>query len=94
MGIRDGHFKIGRAARKEALAGYVHYMWKNWVKVMLSDFTPKNIERWRYIANLRYRDLTNEDKNFCRTWAEKILEFKDGEIGGSKDPDEQFKIGR
>ena len=70
--------KVGRRARDEAVAGYIHYIWASWTNDMLAHLTPENIAKWKNVANRRYNTLKREDKEFCREWAKHMIRLIDG----------------
>jgi len=73
-----GVMRIGRGARKEVISAYVHYMWADWCKIMLANMTPANIESWKLASEGRYTHLSEAHRDFCRQWAEQLLNLIEG----------------
>ncbi len=58
----------------EKLAALEHDQWAHWVRYMLHNLTPRNIERWLRQISLPYADLTEAEKESDRIWARKMIE--------------------
>lgn len=70
--------RIGKKIKEDVMAAFIHYAWSDWAKVMLSDLSPANIVKWRDVANKKYDQLTESDKEFCRIWARQALDLREG----------------
>ena len=56
----------------EQLAELEHIQWSHWAEYMLNNMTPENIERWKRQIATPYAELTEEEKDKDREWADKI----------------------
>lgn len=65
--------KVARSHHWEVVARYIHNMWCMMVKDILNNFTPQNVERWKRLANTKWKDLSEEDKDKRYTWARQIF---------------------
>lgn len=57
----------------EQLAKLEHEQWSHWAEHMLDNMTPENIEKWKRQIATPYADLTEEEKEKDREWADKIV---------------------
>jgi len=57
----------------EAIAKIEHEQWSHWVKYMLDNLTPENIERWKKQIQTEYENLTEKEKESDREWARKVI---------------------
>ena len=58
---------------REVLADIEHQQWAHWTRYMIDNLTPENISRWRRQVETHYKDLTEEEKNSDRVWANKVI---------------------
>jgi len=58
----------------EELAALEHKQWWDWAKDILKteDITEERAERWEEDSFKIYKDLTEEQKDMDREWAEKV----------------------
>ena len=73
--MTDQFPRVAKSHLSEMVAGYIHYIWAEWVKALLSDWSPQTLERCRKLAATRYKDLSDEDKEKRRLWAREILKM-------------------
>jgi hypothetical protein len=59
---------------REKLAELEHQQWAHWTRYMLDNLTPENIARWRTQIDTLYSDLSEDEKESDRHWANKVLE--------------------
>ena len=59
----------------EKLAELEHEQWALIKESTLDNLTPENIERWRRQIATKYSDLSEQEKDSDREWAEKIYEL-------------------
>lgn len=64
---------LNHDALREQLADLEHWQWAHWTRHMLGNLTPENIERWRRQIEAPYSDLTEEEKDSDRKWANEVL---------------------
>ena len=57
----------------DKLAKLEHDQWSHWTRYMLTNLTPKNIERWMEQTATAYEDLTEAEKESDRIWARKMI---------------------
>ena len=57
----------------EQLADLEHRQWSKWCGYMLENMTPENIERWKRQMNTPYSQLSEQEKNSDREWAQRVL---------------------
>ena len=68
-----GTEKNSISALREELAELEHIQWAHWTEYMLSNLTPENIERWQKQCSTDYSDLSEQEKESDREWANKVL---------------------
>lgn len=59
---------------REALAALEHKQWAHWTKHSLCNITAENISRWNRLVQTPYSDLTEDEKDSDRVWADEVLE--------------------
>jgi predicted RNase H-like nuclease len=59
----------------EKLAELEHTQWQSWMKYMLRNLTPENIEKWKRQIKTPYKELTELEKESDRKWAQKVLDL-------------------
>ena len=59
--------------RREDLAALEHEQWAHWTKYILDNLTEENISRWKVQIGTPYKDLTEDEKDLDREWADKVL---------------------
>lgn len=59
----------------ELLADLEHEQWTHWMRYMLYNLTPENIERWKRQSETNYDALTEKEKESDREWARKVLDL-------------------
>ncbi len=60
---------------REKLAELEHQQWPHWTRYMLDNLTPENVARWRTQVDILYSDLSEDEKESDRCWANKVLEL-------------------
>ncbi|MFA5828162.1 MAG: hypothetical protein WC841_02215 [Candidatus Shapirobacteria bacterium] len=60
---------------REELAKLEHLQWTCWSKFMLNNLTEENIAKWKKQINTPYNELTDQEKQSDRKWADKVLEI-------------------
>lgn len=63
---------------REMVAEIEHEQWVHWTVYMLDNLTPENIERWRRQTETPYSELSEEEKDSDRKWADRILSLPVG----------------
>ena len=58
---------------REKLASLEHEQWAHCFRYTIENLTPENIERWSKQEHAAYEDLTEEDKDKDREWADKVM---------------------
>ena len=66
----------------EKLAKLEHDQWMLWAKDILKseDITKERSDRWKKESFKPYKDLTEEQKDMDREWAEKVYNIVKGYI--------------
>ena len=61
----------------EELAELEHKQWWDWAKDILKseDITEERAKRWKENSFKPYKDLSEEQKDMDREWAEKVLKI-------------------
>ena len=59
----------------EELSDLEHKQWGHWTKYMLDNLTEENKKNWKRQINTKYIDLSEEQKDMNREWAEKVLKI-------------------
>ena len=61
----------------EKLAALEHAQWSYWAKQILAteNISEARSERWKISTNMKYEDLEEDEKDFDRMWAKKVLEI-------------------
>lgn len=61
----------------EELAELEHKQWMEWAKNILEteDITNERVKRWEEDSFKPYKDLTEEQKDMDREWAEKVYKI-------------------
>lgn len=59
----------------ESLAALEHEQWAHWTRYMLDNLTPENIIRWRQQLATPYADLSEQEKESDRVWAQRVLQI-------------------
>ena len=59
----------------EELSDLEHDQWAHWTEYMLDNNDAENHKRWRRQIATDYEDLTEEEKDGDREWAEKVYEI-------------------
>ena len=61
----------------EELSDLEHEQWMGWAKDILKteDITEERSKRWKEDSFKPYKDLTEEQKDMDREWAEKVLKI-------------------
>lgn len=73
---RDGLEKADKQEKViEALAQLGHEQWAHWANYMLNNFDNDHIEYWHRQRITKYTDLSEEEKDSDREWAEKVYEL-------------------
>ena len=64
----------------EELAELEHKQWMQWAKDILKteDITEERSKRWKEESFKSYKDLTEEQKDMDREWAEKVYNIVKG----------------
>lgn len=62
----------------ERLAELEHRQWSTWMKYMVKNLNPENIEKWKKQADTPYNNLTEKEKNSDRNWAKEVLKILNG----------------
>lgn len=57
----------------EELAELEHIQWVQWTDYMMTNYTSKNIERWKRQVKTPYRELSEKEKDSDREWAQKVI---------------------
>lgn len=60
---------------RERAAALEHEQWAHWAAYMLDNLTPENIERWRRQIKTPYSELSENEKESDRKWADKGIEI-------------------
>lgn len=60
---------------REELADLEHQQWAHWTRYMLNNLTPENTERWLRQVNTPYINLSEQEKESDRRWADKVLKI-------------------
>lgn len=60
---------------REELADLEHQQWAHWTRYMLNNLTPENIERWQRQVDTPYINLSEQEKESDRRWADKVLKI-------------------
>jgi len=58
---------------RESLAALEHEQWAHWMRYMLANLTPENIEKWKEQAEIPYNALSEKEKDSDREWADRAL---------------------
>lgn len=58
---------------KEWLAAAIHDQWAHWTEYMMNNLTEENIERWRRQIKTPYEDLSEEEKDSDRDFADAYI---------------------
>lgn len=58
----------------EWLADMEHRQWIHWTTYFLTNYNKENVIRWNKQALKTYSQLSNDDKEKDRVWAEKIID--------------------
>jgi hypothetical protein len=59
----------------ERLAALSFWQWQAWTRFFLQGkHTPADLYEWVRLLNVKYADLTEEQKDDYRFWARKMLE--------------------
>ena len=58
---------------RERLAELEHLQWAHLTEHVLNNATEENILRWKHQMDTPYNELSEEDKNKDREWADKVL---------------------
>lgn len=66
-------------ALREELAAAAHTQWAHWFTHMHKNMTAENVERWTRQSATAYADLTEQEKDSDRFWADRILALIDKE---------------
>ena len=61
----------------EELAELEHDQWMKWAKDILKseDITEERAKRWKKESFKSYKDLSEEQKDMDREWAEKVMKI-------------------
>jgi len=65
---------------REKLATLEHKQWAHWTKYMLANLTDENISRWKRQIDTSYDQLSEQEKDSDREWADKVLELLQDEL--------------
>ena len=59
----------------EKLAKIEHDQWMTWAKSLMKneDLSQKRLDRWNKESMMPYADLSEEQKEFDREWARKVV---------------------
>ena len=74
---------------RERLAALEHEQWAHWTRYLLDHLTPENVERWRRQIDTPYEELSEQEKQSDREWADRVLE-----LVGASTPTEGREAGR
>lgn len=64
----------------EKIAALEHEQWAHWVSHMLGNMTHANVEHWKELLKTPYDELTEEQKEKDRLWAQKAIDVFIGHI--------------
>ena len=64
---------------REKLAELEHDQWKYWAEHVIDEVDDKRKRRWVKIFKLKYADLSEEDKEADRLWANKVIDLLERE---------------
>lgn len=80
VALRNGDMMAEKL--RERLAELEHIQWATWAReIMKSEkISPERAERWKRLANARYKDLTETYKDHDRIWANKVLKAVEKEL--------------
>lgn len=59
---------------REDLAALEHEQWAHWTRYMLDNMSDENIKRWRQQIDTPYSELSEQEKESDRNWADKVIE--------------------
>ena len=81
--IKSEKYKIDNKKELiEELAELEHKQWMSWAKDILKteDITKERADRWKKNSFKSYKDLSEEQKETDREWAEKVLKIINKQI--------------
>jgi hypothetical protein len=59
---------------RERIAELEHKQWSHWTKYILENIDLENITRWKLQTETPYDQLSEDEKDNDRVWADKVLE--------------------
>jgi len=59
----------------EELSDLEHDQWAHWTEYMLDNNDEENHKRWRRQIATDYKDLSEDEKDGDREWAEKVIKI-------------------
>uniref|UniRef100_A0A6M3LT77 Uncharacterized protein n=1 Tax=viral metagenome TaxID=1070528 RepID=A0A6M3LT77_9ZZZZ len=71
---------IIRHHKVEQLAALEHEQWAEWAKSLIANeaLSTERCERWQRLIETPYKDLTEEEKDQDREWAERAMSIAEG----------------
>ena len=72
-GIGNNMGNIYNNGKFEELAKLEHEQWSLLAEHMMNNMTPENIAKWKRQIATRYEDLTEEEKEKDREWADRVV---------------------
>lgn len=71
---------IIRHHKVEQLAALEHEQWAEWAKSLIANeaLSMERCERWQRLIETPYKDLTEEEKDQDREWAERAMSIAEG----------------
>ena len=60
---------------RERLAELEHEQWVYWSHGVVGEVSPERRARWEATWKLSYEKLSEDEKEFDRVWADKVLEI-------------------